>query len=140
MNNNWQFTNLENSKRMKELGFKQESMSYWISPVPQHGLTEWEIIDGQNTHAEYNYSAYSVAELGRMMPETVDFKDDYSPQFLNIHQDDSREVKGWLIRYGQGYEGEVHTEFAESEADARAFMLIWLAEQGHIDPKEANDL
>jgi hypothetical protein len=52
-----QVTNLELSKRMKELGFKQES-SYYYTP---YGLQHCPFPENRE------YSAFTVGELGEML-------------------------------------------------------------------------
>lgn len=123
MNNNWQFTNLENSKRMKELGFKQESLFYWYSTKLYKEKDEFINYGDLEEESQHLFptkkicSAYSVAELGELirLSDTT-----YMLPFPH--------VKTGLWECGAGIA-------EETEADARALMLIWLAEQGHIDPK-----
>lgn len=69
-----QVTNLELSKKMKELGFPQKSMFYWDKDkkylINSYNWADvdredWEIIK------EKYCSAYTVAELGEMLPRKV---------------------------------------------------------------------
>lgn len=118
--NEWQFTNLENSKRMKELGFLQESAFYWCKN--RYGLSYRVYGKNPNTrYWEYVASAYSVAELGKMLPEG---------KFSS-----SKETY-WVCNYGgvDIPQYAFHSLGAETEADSRSLMLIWLAEQGYIEP------
>ena len=113
-----QVTNLELSKKLKELGFKQESLFYWGKT-----LGKFEIIyfPGNLTKSDAEIgrvSAFTVAELGEMLPEFVMSMrrtDDYlCTDFMNYRPYD----------YGK--------HEAETEADARAKMLIYLIENDLI--------
>ena len=67
-----QVTDFELSKRLKELNCPQESLFYycggWLNirllPVLHYGLPERDSIP-----EDYVYSAFTVAELGEMLPE-----------------------------------------------------------------------
>lgn len=111
-----QVVSLEKAKKLKELGFKQESLFMW-APDKQGFAMEVRLKRKISfERSEFVYSAYTVAELGEMLP------DGYS---------------SWRSPYGtKGWEcesGDEKTEaFGETEADARAAMLIYLAENGLI--------
>lgn len=90
-----QVTSLELSKKLKELGVKQESLFYWASYMRyEHTGKGFRRVDdvwqidmfgsvngGTNPTGKEVYSAFSVAELGEMLPEStkfyhsVDYKD-----------------------------------------------------------------
>lgn len=139
-----QVISLDIAKRLKELGVKQESLFYWRYAV--YGITEasrrtinqppvWEICDGQ-TKAWYEndtyFSAYSVAELGEMLPWMLDYKE--KKYLLTINH-----AAGFYFRY-QTIENELlfkdymMYEPGESMADSGGLMLIYLLEQGIIKP------
>jgi hypothetical protein len=80
-----QVSSLELATRLKEFGVKQESLFYWILL----GNERWEIglktkidyslISGQQLalyHAENNISAFTIAELGEMLPSPGDHNRD----------------------------------------------------------------
>src|SRR6266700_8310943 len=56
-----QVVNLELSKRLKELGARQDSLFYWTIGGIVSRLEAVPILDS-------NYSALTVAELGEMLP------------------------------------------------------------------------
>ena len=117
-----QVTNLELSKKLKELGVKQDSLFYWIGDeedkmflgdidktlkvigTPFDGLEQedYEII----------YSAYTVAELGEMLKVAFE---KLSGQYIN-------NPRGELKRLWQRVTG------FENEADNRAKLIIYLIE------------
>jgi hypothetical protein len=131
-----QVTSLELSRKLESLGVKQESLFYWwISnkeehknhinfqpaihyerPIPMKDKNwDWSIV-----------SAFTVAELGEMLPERIAPKTGVTRQFAF-----RRGGFKWVsYELQDGY--IVHKEFAETEADARAAMLIWLVENGYL--------
>lgn len=126
-----QVSSQEPSKRLKELGFPQESL-YVYTNTEQGGnintLTEY-----QSYMSEENFiSAYSVAELGEMLPENITVEDiDYTIAFTNgIHS------VGYEAELSIGNEATMfkvlHEEIGLTEADARAKMLIYLKENNLI--------
>lgn len=105
---------LELAKRLKELGFSQETDFYW---------TEFWQEGPRLVHCSFappnqsgNVAAPHVGELG-----------EWIPQFYASH----KEEQGWRSFGGE----KIHSEVDENEANARAKMLIYLAEQKFIDPK-----
>lgn len=118
-----QVTSLSLAKRMEELGFYQCSLWYW------HGKddlneTFWEIGEKFEGFPEvdYCYSAYTVAELGEMLPcEMRMFKKMYS----------SEGSIEYRLKYE--YDKNYKTIWDDNEADARAKMLIYIKENGLIN-------
>ena len=106
-----QVVSLELAREMKELGFEQESLWYWC----RDQIEGWErpfLLQGHGMHKEY-YSAYTVAELGEMLP-------------LEIKTDRAKHINGNVLYWCEyaGYE-EIS---ANTEANARASMLCYLKE------------
>jgi len=123
-----QVCSLESSKRLKELGVKQESLFYWyrwtdtfnrqfgelpdekdnntlgapsIQPVPLSGITD-------------RFSAFTVAELGEMLPDNVI---------------GTLRLNGGEHSTGIRFENSGYKVFKNNnEAEARAKMLIYLLE------------
>ncbi len=129
-----QVTSLELSKKLAELGIKQESIWYW----GRWGKI-WELVQ---THPNANldkYSAFSVAELGELLPMVIDYKDDCFPRdddarryWLDIQKHSSEWQVDYLWRDPDAHPYlKVLAELAArapTEADARAKMLISLIE------------
>ncbi|MDD4584800.1 MAG: hypothetical protein PHR33_02940 [Bacilli bacterium] len=114
-----QVTNLELSKRMKELGFKQEGLFMyreWKTGMLSLDYLPHKNAFGYNPTLDFlgSYTAYTVAELGEMLPkECKSFKEgkDFYWECERIGADKYRSVSG-----------------GNTEADARARMLIYLKE------------
>ena len=110
-----QVCSLELSKRLKELGVKQESIFFWRAVGTKHD--SWEIGYFSPGWLELEpVSAFTVAELGEMLP----------PGYASSHGKDMN----WLCfcefkrSSDKGY-----MKMAGTEADARAKMLIYLLEE-----------
>lgn len=110
-----QVTSIEISKRLKELGVKQESYFYWLNPFKYQGFEiiqhyEW----ARNNHHEF-YSAFTCSELVMLLPIRVNSGKRKSPK--NTY------YCNWDFK-----KGVHHSENAETLADAMGLMLIYLLE------------
>lgn len=149
-----QVCSLELAKKLKELRVEQKSLFYWypyLVGVGENDVVEYNVAFGKNELAltfrqpfyqEYKHiSAFTVAELGEMLPETIGEK-----TWLNY----TKSLNGWgeiceTISYskwedrGNYLEPVRICEFSilphskneksnKSEADIRAKMLIYLIE------------
>ena len=107
---------IENAKKLQELGVKADSRDYYCGAKPAL-LPEAMTLGGI-----FPIPAYTVGELGEMLPEntrTTKWYSCYSCAFKNPDApEDGRHKK------------------SKSEADARAKMLIWLIENGHVKAEE----
>jgi hypothetical protein len=110
---------LEYAKKLKELGVKQESLFYWIkedSPYIWYNSNNYPI------HAEkFYYSAYTVAELGEMLPDWFD----------SGNRDKS--THDWMCRVFEKNSDKANCAFADKEVNARAKMLIYLIENKWVE-------
>jgi len=111
-----QVCSLELSKRLKELGIKQESLFYWIedyelySDEPQllyapteqfsngNGELDWPRNNPENCH-----SAFTVAELGELLP---------SHRFVSMRYQNKN---GWRCKDRFGY-ASIQRCFCESDS------------------------
>lgn len=123
-----QVCSLELSKRLKELGVKQESAFQWV-PYPDGSTKygEWYLQavpmrDGKGIYNMTGVSAFTVAELGELLPDIPHYR-------LRIEKiGSSWGVQFRAVSYDAPH-GEVLFAWAAStEADARAKMLIYLLE------------
>ena len=110
-----QVCSLELAKRLKELGVKKESLFWWdYFGSPEYPVRLKRKEDMDFGYIEKQCSAFTVAELGELLPE----------EYWSIK---STEPKGlWACIYlGLGIE---HLTESTTEADARAKMLVYLLE------------
>ncbi len=108
-----QLCSLELAKKLKALGVKQDSHFKWLNTPTRGWMTFPRTIAGN----EENYSAFSVAELGEMLPSMT----------ISYHQT----LGEWSCKYP---ETEHVIKMEMTEADARAKMLIYLLENKLIQP------
>lgn len=118
-----QVCNLESAKRLKELGVRQESLWHWF--VSKSGVK----FIGQVHEVRgdfYQYAAFTCAELGELLPLHID-----------IYKTDHRT---WIVVPNQYYErtGVCHEQ--NTEAEARARMLIYLIDNGIIKNNNLGEL
>ena len=124
-----QVTSLELSKRLKESGVKQDSVYYWLD-------INDEIIDDTDcmlfnydelvsTDAKNCYSAFTVAELGEMLPDGC-----YSQRGMRRKEGSKPGTPLallWICAY------KYDAKRAKTEADARAKMRIYLIENKLVE-------
>jgi hypothetical protein len=127
-----QVVSLELAKKMKELGFEQESSFEWVVATGHACLTmdkdvrnslfDERCFEGLMTTGDVKryYSAYTVAELGEMLKN---YGSNRMPYFCD--QADS----GWVHNFG-AFPDYVK---ADTEADCRARMLIYLKENNLLN-------
>jgi hypothetical protein len=103
----------------KELGFEQDSLFWWNQTKFGHQLQRQEGYCYPD-----NISAYTVAELGEMLPEW----------FCSKKIDGNR---GWVCfdEDNQVEDDMAYIEDCNTEADARGKMLIYLKENGLIQER-----
>ena len=111
---------LKPSKKLKKLGVKQESYFVWCrEKLPVEGWSPFELFESREfpprIEDDYeSYSAFTVAELGEMLPADIDY------DWLCI----SKTVDGWFVEY----QDMAVVKEAKTEANSRAKMLIYLKE------------
>lgn len=115
-----QVCSLKLAKRLKELGVGQESSFYW----GDHGDLNW-FINSAEDKISGDISAFTVAELGEMLPAGVD------GAILVI----GHLRRGWVIQYRRDNSMSCET-FDNSEADARAKMLIHLLQNKLMEARK----
>ncbi len=118
-----QVTSLEISKKLRELGVKQDAVFSW-------GIKKWKGKKAKhelcwNTKTLYHdqISAFTVAELGEMLPCLIQIKE-HENELTTWKRHDFQSVG-----YKAVYISEITIAFsADTEADARGKMLIYLLE------------
>lgn len=135
-----QVANLELSKRLDELGVKIDSYFYWYKNPNSNEFKifhhhRFELVQGSENY-EF-YPAYTVAELGIIIPHILQSK--------NTTQSDSHfetfknENNQWIVTYVLKHSmPPVIAILGDTEANARAKMLIWLIENGYVKVEELN--
>jgi len=144
-----QICSLESAKKLKELGVEQKSLWYWVKTDLDVDTDKFQLVINSKGYVHYGinvkvpdygygadgsygwrsiekeYSAFTVAELGEMLPEK-----------LNNEWLTCQKVGGY---WEAGYKGEGDTWIEKEdkiEAEARAKMLIYLLENKLIEKGE----
>ena len=115
-----QVVSLELSKKLKDLGFEQESLFYWDYRNKVGEELKDTIIDKkQIENYDCAYSAYTVAELGEMLPHEISDKD------LEV----CKIGEGlWSTGYPVAFPIALNYEKDKTMANSMAKMLIYLKE------------
>ena len=125
-----QVTSLDLSKRLKELGVKQESLFWWAEYRHGHLHPDWKwqvtdsLYEGDYDHYRNAVSAFTVAELGEMLPASRALSGNRWFEYWKY--DDA-----WGIQLQTQVRDAMQTLWSvlePTEADARAKMLIYLLE------------
>lgn len=119
-----QVISLELAKQLKELGVPQDSL-FWWKYIEVNLRPEWTLVSEKpkDYGEEYLFSAFTVAELGSLIAEkTKSYR-----WITTFHPRGNREVVRISDSYAARWKGE-----GETEADARAKMLIYLLKNGLI--------
>ena len=116
-----QVTSPKLSKKLADLGVKQDSKFYWrkyslcekprLYYIPDREMVNLAVLSGK---LEYEYSAFSVAELGSKLKDKVEM-----PNY------DGKTDKDW---YFKGEDGKKYLLNVKNEAEARGQMLTYLRE------------
>ena len=124
-----QVCSLEPAKKLKELGAAGESLYVWVNnPNRDRGtnVDNWYLLKRADSYnfKEVRRPAPTVAELGVMLPMSIS-------SFKSI----PGEKRGaWQATDFDTEPEQAGDQFADTEADARAKMLIHLLEKGLVKP------
>ena len=127
----WQLSNLKLSKKLQELGILQDSLWWWVkylengTRINPKGLYKWKLVSNEDVYYYKTedwsevYSAFTVAELGKMLPESAWSIGGGTLSGLEINKADGK----WLLHYNE--------ELIEADtlANAMAKMVIYLNEE-----------
>ena len=117
-----QVCSLELAKKLKELGVKQESLFYWWFVRNDMGDDVF-VSDTKPVNGTEYWSAFTVAELGEMLPVRINGgRRKYRIDGLPV----------WFCNYAHKSNNHMHSISADTEADARAAMLVYLLENNLI--------
>ena len=124
-----QVSSIEPSKKLKELGVKQDSLFYWIesaafpievvSKAKRDSVMKEKQFWGDRMSELYYYSAYTVAELGELLKNNLD-------SYYTDHDEE----------YHISAFGHAIMIIDNKEADARAKLLIYLLNNKTISKVE----
>jgi hypothetical protein len=131
-----QVCSLELAKKLKELGVKQESLFWWsrhgagIIPEDEFEVHYQSVITEKNGEPIEYFSAFTVAELGEMLPKMFVWSDGRKAQIATGKSITTDHLVCGI--FAGGMNQRVHQVHADTEADARAKCLIYLIENNFI--------
>lgn len=131
-----QVCSLESAKRLKELGVIGSHVFVW-----RYEEEESEFILNDSTSGDEEwYPAFTVTELGEMLPTHIDHSGTCFILTINRWDNDNK----WQISYvgGEYNDDSAFNEFIADdlcEAEARAKMIIHLIEEGKMKYKKLHD-
>lgn len=144
-----QVCSLELAKRLKELGVKQESHFWWHKDEPED---DYELSDYGGSSGWRHYSAFTVAELGALLPSHLNIENPKTDPIIGgIWKEEAILVCGQLKAPLKAHYCDYHIYRprpyypqyekycgfnSATEADARAKMLIYLIENNLIDIRD----
>lgn len=141
-----QVVSLEIAKKLKSLGVKQKSFFYWkkigdefaLSNVGSNILLKPDDIFGESLQYESgveSFSAFTVAELGELLPAYTNINGDQCKldlyKYIILAGDVKYSAEYWVLhdhhyRLGAGF-------YEMNESEARGKMLIYLIENKIIE-------
>ena len=128
-----QVSNLELSRKLEKLGVKQDGYWMWVKyslwkepKLWASDLTSKMKVTCFSGKLEYAISAFTVAELGEMMPITIEEKD--KMYFFEIRKCEA----GWLVGYVTRIRENFLKYFRDKKlVDEMAKMKIYLLKEGY---------
>jgi hypothetical protein len=125
-----QVISLALAKRLKELGVKKKSIFTW-GIGGDRCEKEWTVLltDDDSWSATETYLAFTVAELGDMLPACIQSN---LITFLKRNHD---HYSSYATFYSDG-DRVSFQEHDQKEAGSRAKMLIYLIENGHVKAED----
>lgn len=132
-----QVVSLESAQRLAELGVSRHCLFYWeLNKANKYFKGRVAYGDPSIDNAwSIPFPAYTVAELGEMLPGHIASK--AGTHYLLSTVNNYGEMIVWYENeWGDNFKGESFND--DSEADARALMLVWLIENGHLLVDEIN--
>jgi len=141
---NQQVCSLELAQKLKALGLRQDTLHWWTD-LAHPGDGDWELDwPVRKTGGEPFYAAYTVAELGEMLPKDpywISAKSFWATDSVPAPQTESQPDKRWLagildenlVPGTLALKWKVDTcNYAPTEVDSRAKMLIYLIENNLV--------
>lgn len=139
----------ELAQRMNTLGFPQDTYFRWLGDPKSHWVAGPEDAGyGPDGGKASECAAPTVAEMGEWLPVELDSHHHLVISrrvtwFRNGHWVRSELAGCWSIHYqresAEGGRDSLFPEGAPTEAEARARLLVALAESGALDPKSLSN-
>lgn len=131
-----QVCSLDLAKKLKELGVKQDSYFYWVREFREE-MPPFKLQSGRRPDSIEDCSAFTVGELGEMLPTKT--RDSF--QVMSVKDGGwycVREEVRVSALANTRHVGQHRDEWANTEADARAKMLVYLIENNLLKVAQIN--
>ena len=116
-----QVTNPELSKKLKEIGVKQDALWAWRIGKDKNDKPRLLLVHGDEANTPITFiSAFTVAELGELLPNGLEY-------IITT----TKAINKWmcLCEHIEGaFRKTTNREWADTEVNARAQMLVYLLE------------
>lgn len=135
-----QVCSLEQAKRLEELGIEGGTAFYWKVNETQSVVTESQMrfwIEKYVPVCNDYYPAFTVAELGVMLPDFITSDALYTYQQRRATLD--RVKRNHEISYWNLGDKKLYSSYSNSEAECRASLVIYLLKEKIITPEEVNN-
>lgn len=154
-----QVVSLPLARRLQELDVKHSSLFYWVSGKTSENINCFSLgfianIFSNGEQFEEIYHAYTVSELGEILPNSV-LDQSQSPfdefrisikKFISIDENLIK-TNNFIINYdcslteATGPNAWIYRQltkniYGPNLANVMAEMLIWLIENGHVNPEK----
>lgn len=132
MNLQDQVVSLELAKKLDELGVKQDSLFYWNKSMSIVFPEPWVVLSEESGIGKSQIcSAFTVAELGELLPARITNPETRNMDFLRFNKGDDYKQDhraDWTVEYHTSFYAPLIRIVADTEANARAKMLVYLIE------------
>lgn len=119
----YQVCSLELSKKLKELGVKQESLFCWTNNI------DLEFLPSDSRNNKVCIAAFTTSELGEMLPAMINGSFLDTTKYIDI----SKYSTFLRTRYSNA---GIISQPDTNESNTRAKLLIFLIENGHVKVDE----
>ncbi len=123
-----QVCTIDQAKKLADLGVKQDAFFKWVVTGNSTDLLISSSVENMES-----YSAFSVAELGVLLPSVIHLEDDdyYLHGSIGNREDEFYYI--WFLSSFENVEWETFPAIEkDTEAEARAESLIWLLENKYL--------
>ena len=117
-NREWQVVSLDLAKQLKEAGYEQEGLWWWINIFKDKNI-DLKYHLGAKNYGRNDLVAPTVAELGETLPKIIKGRN------LSCYN----HITHWIIGYIDKNKGFDIGESDKSEANARAKMWLYLKKE-----------
>lgn len=130
---------IEIAKQLKVLGIVQQSYWDWYIPPGDSGLLTKIVISEFGPTDAQRFSAYTVGELGILLPDYIISHDgSYRMHFNSYKQEQENRPPLFTMTYGKSEDKDIPDFDEFKEANGRGKLLVHLIENKFCDVQKIN--